>query len=546
MIFGDTPVSEAEGALLAHSVRLPGGRLEKGRRLSPDDIAALAAAGIASVVAARLEAGDVHEDEAAERLARALAPRGVDHGAAFTGRVNLFAPAVGLCAVDAGRIDRVNRLDEAVTIATLPAWEDCAAGQMLATVKIIPFSVPETILAEAEAILGAGAEPTLALRPYRGRSVALIQTEIPGTTAGKMLDKTVRVTRDRLTPLGCRLIAESRCAHATMELAAQLRILVTRHRPELLLIAGASAITDRRDVLPAAIEAAGGRVDHFGMPVDPGNLLLLGSLDGVPVLGLPGCARSPKLNGFDWVLRRLVADVTVGRGDLMGMGVGGLLTEIPSRPQPREMPMPQPDAPPRIAALVLAAGQSRRMGPSNKLLSELEGKALLLHAVDAALASRADPVVVVTGHESARVRMALAERPVAIVHNPDYAEGLSTSLRAGLAALPEGIDAALVCLGDMPRLTPQALDRLIDAYAPEEGRAIVLPTVQGKRGNPVLWDRRFFDEMARLAGDVGARHLIGEHAALVAEVPFDDAAALLDVDTPDALRQIGGRPAPDG
>lgn len=546
MIFGDTALAEAEGALLAHSVRLPAGRLEKGRRLSMADIAALRAAGIDSVTAARLQPGDVHEDEAATRLAHALAPSGVRHGEAFTGRVNLFAPAAGLCAVDAARIDRVNRLHESVTLATLPAWEDAAEGQMLATVKIIPFAAPMAVLAEAEAILADGQGPALVLQPYRGRPAVLIQTEIPGTTTAKMLDKTVRVTRERLAALGCTLAAEHRCRHETKELAARLRHIVSETCPELVLIAGASAITDRRDVLPAGIEAAGGTVRHFGMPVDPGNLLLLADLDGVPVLGLPGCARSPKLNGFDWVMRRLIADQPVGRDTLMGMGVGGLLTEIPSRPQPREAPAPSPALRPagRVAALVLAAGQSRRMGETNKLLSELDGKPLVLHAVDAALASRAAPVLVVTGHDPDRLRQALADRPVRIVHNPDYAEGLSTSLRAGLAALPDDAAAALICLGDMPRLTGPALDRLIAAFAPEEQRAIILPTVRGKRGNPVLWDRRFFAEIGRLTGDVGARHLIGEHAALVAEVPLEDDAALLDVDTPEALRQIGGRPAP--
>src|SRR5262249_47827061 len=177
---------------------------------------------------------------------------------------------------------------------------------------------------------------------------------------------------------------------------------------ELVLVFGASAIADRRDVIPAAIEAAGGAVEHFGMPVDPGNLMLIGELAGRPVLGAPGCARSPKENGFDWILARLLAGLPVSRADITGLGVGGLLMEIVTRPQPREAPR---EAPPperrRIAAIVLAAGRSTRMG-SNKLVAELNGKPLVRIAAEQALASRADPVIVVTGHEPERVEKALA------------------------------------------------------------------------------------------------------------------------------------------
>ena len=280
------------------------------------------------------------------------------------------------------------------------------------------------------------------------------------------------------------------------------------------------------------------------MPVDPGNLLLLGAVGDVPVLGLPGCARSPKLNGVDWVLERLVAGLPVSRLDIMAMGVGGLLADMPGRPQPRAV-TPLPRAP-RVAAIVLAAGQSRRMGATNKMLVPVDGKPMVVHTVESALASHAAPVVSVVGHDRDPVAAALSHLPVTLVDNPDHAQGLSTSLRAGLNAVPEDADAALVCLGDMPLVTSRHLDRLIAAYAPVEGRAIVVPTDRGKRGNPVLWDRRFFDEMRRVAGDVGARHLIGAHDDLVVEVPFDDGATALDVDTPAALADLiagGGKSA---
>jgi molybdenum cofactor cytidylyltransferase len=530
MKFGAIPLDEAEGAILAHSVRLDRLALKKGRRLSADDLAALRAAGAATVVAAKLEPADVDEDEAARLVATAVAGSNLRVGKAFTGRVNLHAEQAGMLIVDRERIDRLNLIDEAVTLGTLPEFASVPPGQMVATIKIIPFGAPRAAVERCLAIANeAGALVQIA--PYRPLDVALIQTRLPGIKES-VLDKTVAVTAERIAATGGRLISEARCAHEIAPLAERLRA----SGGDLVLIAGASAITDRRDVLPAAIEAAGGEVEHFGMPVDPGNLLLLAHLGDRPVLGLPGCARSPKLNGFDWVLERLAAGIPVTRQDIMGMGVGGLLTEISSRPQPREA---KPARPGKIAALVLAAGQSRRMGQANKLLAPVDDRPMIAHAVDAMLASHADPVIVVTGHQAEAVRAALGERPVIWTHNPDYALGLSSSLAAGLAALPEDAEGVVIGLGDMPRITAAQIDRLIAAFNPLEGRAIVVPTVRGKRGNPVLFATRFVPEMRAIGGDVGARHLIGEHAEEVVEIEFDG-DVLLDIDTPEALADLIG------
>jgi molybdenum cofactor cytidylyltransferase len=320
-----------------------------------------------------------------------------------------------------------------------------------------------------------------------------------------------------------------------------------RFRPDILLIAGASAIVDRRDALPAGIVAAGGSIRHFGMPVDPGNMILMGVLDGVPVVGLPGCARSPKLNGFDWVLERLCANLPVGAQEIMAMGAGGLLAEIPSRGHPRAT---QPDgtaneAPraPRIVALVLAAGRSTRMGSANKLLQPVAGKPMLAHTLDAVAEADICATVVVTGHETDAISPLLAGRDLLAVHNPNYADGLSTSLKAGLRALPHDIDGVLVCLGDMPRVSAAHLNRLIAAFNPLEGRALVVPTFEGKRGNPVLWSAEFLPAMQALSGDQGAKPLFAEHADRLAEVEMADAAVLLDIDTPAKLAEVEGNAA---
>jgi len=539
MKFGEVPVAEAEGAILAHSLRIGTIALKKARVLSRADLDLITEAGLSRIVVARLEAGDVGEDEAARLVAASAAGDEIEPAAPFTGRANLFAKARGLLVFDRERLDRLNLVDEAITLGTLPPFAVVEPRMMVGTVKIIPFAAPaEAVERCVEAARSVG--PLLRVAPFQPHSVGLIQTRLPGLKES-ILDKTREVTEGRLNALGCRLVVEERCGHETAELAPLIRDAMG-HGIDILLIHGASAILDRRDVIPAAIVAAGGRVDHFGMPVDPGNLLLLGHVNARPVLGLPGCARSPKVNGFDWVLERLVAGLPVGPAEIMRMGSGGLLAEIPSRPLPRaeatqasEQKSEAKPQGPRIGALLLAAGQSRRMGGPNKLLAAIDGTPMVAHVARRLLASRARPIVAVLGNQADTVDIALGKLPVKRVRNPEFAAGLSTSLKRGIAALPSDLDGVIVCLGDMPLISGRHLERLIAAFNPLEGRAIIVPTRRGKRGNPVLWSRQFFPEMTGLAGDVGAKHLIGEHAEFVAEVEMDDAAVLVDIDTPEAL-----------
>ena len=307
-----------------------------------------------------------------------------------------------------------------------------------------------------------------------------------------------------------------------------------------VLVFGASAIADREDVIPAAIVAAGGTIEHFGMPVDPGNLLLLGRLGGRTIIGVPSCASSPKLNGLDWVLERCLAGLETTHADIAAMAAGGLLMEITSRPQPREAATPAVagSARPRITALVLAAGRSTRMGANNKLIEPVDGKPMVRHVVEAALASDASGVRVVTGSKPAEVQHALDGLDVSYTHNPAFADGLSTSLAAGTASLGDDVDGVIVLLGDMPLVTAGLINRLIAAFDPAENRAICIPVHNGKRGNPVLWGARFFPDMAKIQGDTGARHLVGENAEWLVEVEAGDAAIFRDIDTPEALAAL--------
>lgn len=329
MKFGPARLDEAEGGILAHSVKRDGLVLKKGEVVTARHIEDLRAVGVEDLVLARLESGDVAEDEAATRLAKALCGGNVRVDAAFTGRANLFAGCAGILIAEPMLVDAVNAVDEQVTLATLPPFRTVELGEMIATVKVIPFAVPGRIV---DAAIAAASGATLRVAAFQPMRVGIVSTLLQGLKPSTV-EKTLRVMAARLAPAGASIVVETRVDHEAAALEQALRSMSSH--VDLLIVFGASAITDRRDVIPAALLASGGRIEHFGMPVDPGNLLLVGELDGKPVLGAPGCARSPKENGFDWVLHRLLAGLSVTSADIRKMGSGGLLMEIVSRPQPR-------------------------------------------------------------------------------------------------------------------------------------------------------------------------------------------------------------------
>jgi molybdenum cofactor cytidylyltransferase len=537
MKFGPTPLDQALGAILAHSVKIGARALKKGKPLTAADIDALKAAGKDSITAAQLEPGDVGENDAANRIAAVLAAPCVTAAAAFTGRANLYADTAGLCLIDREAVDRFNLIDETITIATVEPNTVVEPRQMIATVKIIPFAVRPDAL---ESCVAAAKNKLFQVVPFKPHRVALIQTKLAGIK-DSVLDKTVETTRERLAALGSTLDWDLRCGHDTAELAPKTQEALSAGA-DFVLIAGASAILDRRDVIPAAVTLLDGTIEQFGMPVDPGNLLLMARIGDVPVLGLPGCARSPKANGFDWVLRRILAGLPVGPDVIRRMGVGGLLSEIPSRPSPRAKaggpPVATPAGRPRIAGLVLAAGKSSRMGVLNKLLISVDGKPMVRHAVEAALGAQLSPVLIVTGHQHQQVQAALEGVNVTLLHNPDFADGLSTSLKCGLNAIPAECEGAVIALGDMPKVAASDIERLVNTFNPVEGRAIIVPVWRGKRGNPVLWAKRFFPEMLDVAGDVGARGLFNAYPEAVTEIEMQGDAVLTDIDTPQALARL--------
>jgi molybdenum cofactor cytidylyltransferase len=535
MIFGQYRLADALGVMLAHTLKADGRTLRKGHVLGQADVAALRAAGVTEVSGARLAPDDVPENDAAAEIAALLGGVNTTTRAPYAGRCNVHATRRGVVEVDAECIDRLNLLDEAIAIGTLPPYALARSGQVLATVKIIPCAVPRRLLDACRAAVAQSRPLKLAaLHPHR---VALIMSALPDMSE-KQVTSALAATRARVQALGSRLALVLRCTHAREAIADALRQALAAGC-DLVLINGASMTKDRLDTVPAAISAVGGEIVHFGMPVEPGNMLLLARVGAVPVVGLPGCARSRRSNGLDWLLHRLFAQLPVTREHIMRMGVGGLIrSPLESEDDSddggdAELAVAPPDAP-HVAVLILAAGTSSRMGVTNKLLAEVDGIPMVLRALNAAQASRAASVTVVLGHEGAVVEALLASRPARVAHNPDFAQGLSTSLRCGIASLPEDAQAVLVLLADMPRISAAHIDRLIEAWDPARP-AIIVPQHQNRRGNPVLWPRALFAEMQAVRGDRGARELLAQHADQVQWVDIDDEAIFIDVDTPDDL-----------
>ena len=532
-------LEDCEGLVLAHRQASPDGNLAKGTMLTAAMLAQLKTDGVTSLVCAKPDLDDVHEDIAAERLARALSPTTVEFTRAATGRVNIRTRQRGIIRYDRDLIRRLNEIDEAITFALVQHNQLLDAGQMAATLKIIPFFVAESSIVAVETLLVDRA--AFSFHRLRDCNVGLVQTRLSGQK-DRLFSATQKVTEARLAQLGSRLVDCRICAHDRTVIAEEIKLSVAAGA-EIILLCGGSAIIDRQDEVPQALSLVGGEIDQFGLAVDPGNLLMVGrlgsDLGNHYVIGMPGCARSPKLNGLDWVLQLVLADVPLGRTELADMAAGGLLMEIASRPMPRALAT-SPPAEDKMAGILLAAGQSRRMGSVNKLLAVIAGKPLVRHAAETLVAAALSPLIVVIGHEADKVAAALEGLPVRLVFNPDHASGQAASVGVGVAALDADVTDVLIGLGDMPLLPVPLLDMLVQNHLDRDDhqRCITLPTSDGKRGNPVLWGKAFFPELSALTGDSGGRQLLDDHLAAQNLVSCDDQAILRDVDTADALAAI--------
>lgn len=544
MIFDQWPCEDAAGVVLAHTLKLPNGVIKKGATLTVEDTKSMLEAGISSILGAKIESTDQDENFAAQSIAQSLAGPLLKVGKPMGGRCNLYARNKGVVQVDKARIDAINLCDGAIAVSTLPQYADAMAEQTVATVKIIPFAVPQTLVEHCVDIAQGDPKVSAAvqLNAYQQRRIGLILTHAPGLKS-TVLDSTREVTRQRIKSMGCDLVWEKRCSHQMGDISNALGEALASDC-DIVLISGATVTADVGDLVPTAILSNGGEIDQFGMPVEPGNMLLLAHIGRLTIINLPGCSRSPKLNGLDWVLQRLLADIAITPRDIRLMGVGGLIKDLPRVRRAKERLSESAVSHsiggrvPAVAAVILAAGCSRRMGKQNKLLLEVEGVSMVEQIVATAQASDVEQVIVVTGHEAERIEQLLGNTDATLVQNPDYATGMASSLRTGLNAVADGIDGALILLADMPYVSSEQINELIAEFNPLIERDIVAPFKDGRRGNPVLWASRYFDEIKTLTGDIGARSLLQEYAANIWDVPVNSDEVFIDFDTPEDLTAI--------
>ncbi len=534
---------QALGHYLAHTQRTPSGVIGKGRALQQRDVERLQHAGIQRLQVIRLAADDLHEDAAATQLATRLLESGLALDRAEAGRCNLIATHRGLLQLDEAQIHALNDLHESITLATLPPGSIVERGQVVASLKIIPLAIPQELARRWLARLDSQTTP-IGMHRFNTLPVALLRSHNEGVVPERG-DRFEQLTARRLAYYGCVLSEVRHCTHDADAMAQQLAELKSRCR--LILVAGSSATLDRQDVLPEALDLAGGKTLHFGLPVEPGNLLLYGRLDDTPLIGLPGCAKSASLNGLDLLLPRLAAGLPLERRDLTRLGVGGLLrnqqrefSQQSLRPVAKTAPVGATPSTAPVTALVLAAGSSRRMG-RNKLLLPLDRRPIIQHTLDALQGSGVTGITLVSGHQSLLLREALNSHPLSgrlrIINNPGHAHGLASSLRHGLAHLPPGHGGLLLMLGDMPLLTPALIDKLLARFHELDGEKIVIPCYRGKRGHPRIWPAALVPMMALASGDRGADFLIRQNPAWVEELELDNPAVIRDFDTPEALAQ---------
>ena len=338
MKFEPVPLSEAKGKILGHNIAGANGQrlLRKGKPLTEDDLENLRALGRTSVYVAQMEADDVDENKAARRVAEAICGSGLHITGVASGRANLLSDEIGILRIDVNRLAQINEC-KGITLATLMTHSPVHPRQIVATVKIIPYAVPESLLGAAEAI-ASGDNSIVRVDALPSRSVGMILSG--STSLHERLVSDFLPLRNRIDKLGSSVTHTDFVALDDESDEANLAEILNQQLSsgiQMILFAGETAIMDEHDIVPRAVERAGGHVESVGAPVDPGNLLMLAYLDDVPIVGAPGCARSRKINIVDWILPRLLAGDRLTRRDIIELGHGGLLQDVPERGMPRDV-----------------------------------------------------------------------------------------------------------------------------------------------------------------------------------------------------------------
>ena len=522
---------ESKGSILAQSYNLSERKLSKGTRVSEAIVELLNKENIKTILCAVPHENDLDEDAAAEAISNAIDRNRLYAEEASTGRVNFRTPALGVVRYNRELIKKINLVDESIAFSIVEHNQLLAKNDLIATLKIIPFFVSKIYVEQVVALLSK--HEIFKIHRLEEKKVGFIQTYYAWQKRS-IFKATSNVTRSRLDALGCLLEKETLIPHDHESLCSEIKSSLDSGT-QVLLISGASAITDRSDYIPKAILSVGGEIIQYGLAVDPGNLLLIGKIGGTTVIGMPGCARSPKLNGFDWVLQLLMANIPITKEELADMGAGGLLMEIASRPLPRALSKSVNKREKKIMGVILAAGNSTRMGKDNKLLRNVGDASLVRNTAVEMLNSDVDSCSIVLGYQSDKVAEVIKDLNINLILNPFWQEGQASSLKAALNTLDDTYSDLLIMLGDLPGVKSRHINRVIEEHLLTNNRRskITIPSFNGKKGNPVIWGRSFFPDLSNLEGDVGGRALFKHHPAAINLLDMDDPAVVTDTDTPE-------------
>ena len=521
---------ESLGSVIAQTYHLPGKTISKGTVVTSEIVDYFKEGDVQNILCAVPDNGDIHEDEAANIISNAIDRSHIYTESASTGRVNFKSRSLCLVRYKRSLIKEVNLVDESIAFSIVEHNQLLAKNDLIATLKIIPFFTKKKYVDQVISILANN--ELFKTHSLKKKEVSLIQTSFAWQKKS-MFKATSTVTKNRLEALDCSLNEEKLIHHDYNMLRSEIRSSI-ESGIDILLISGASAIIDRSDYIPKAILSEGGEIIQYGLAVDPGNLLLVGKIGKTAIIGMPGCARSPKLNGFDWVLQLLMADIPVNKEELAEMGAGGLLMEIASRPLPRALAKSVNKREKKIMGVILAAGNSTRMGKDNKLLKNIDGSPLIRNIALEITKSDLDSCSIVLGYQSDKVADVIKDLNINLILNPLWKEGQASSLKAALNSLTSSYSDLLIMLGDLPGIKSGHINRIIEEHLSSENRRskITIPSFKGEKGNPVIWGKSFFHDLSNLEGDVGGRVLFDQHPAAINLIEMDDPGVVTDTDTP--------------
>ena len=528
--------NKSKGSILAQTYNLSGRTLSKGTHVSEEILELLNRENVKNILCAVPHEGDIHEDSAAEAISKALDENQLYAEEASTGRVNFRTPALSIVRYNRELIKKINLVDESIAFSIVEHNQLLAKNDLIATLKIIPFFVSKIYVEQVVSLIAKN--EIFKVHRLQEKKVELIQTYYDWQKRS-IFKATSNVTSSRLDALGCPLQKETLIPHDHKSLCSEIKSSIDSGA-QVLLISGASAITDRSDHIPKAILSVGGEIIQYGLAVDPGNLLLIGQIGNTTIIGMPGCARSPKLNGFDWVLQLLMANIPINKEELADMGAGGLLMEIASRPLPRALAKSAKKREKKIMGIILAAGNSSRMGKDNKLLRNIGGASLVRNTAVEMLKSDLDSCSIVLGYQSDKVAAVIKDLNINLILNPFWEEGQASSLKAALNTLDSSYSDLLVMLGDLPGVKSKHINKIIEEHLLANNRKskITIPSFNGKKGNPVIWGKSFFPDLSNLEGDVGGRTLFDQHPAAINLLVMEDEAVITDTDTPEDFKNF--------